>query len=326
MIKLILNSILCIFFIFCFTGCAGLFVASDSSQNQNMETYREKALAFEKENEWQMALYCWKMADSLSIQGKETAIKVSDLTAHIKQKSEKHFNNGLNLYKNDKSNQARREFYLAVKIDPGNNKAVLYLKNILKGNKYKTSGMNAKDADGDGQRDDKTISLVHSVPASKKSLDSKTVLQKPKIDFEAKLVKGDAFLKAGEYDNAISISEEILKHIPLNKKAFDLANASYYQKGAVLDARKKYLQSLDMFRKVDPEYKDVKQKISRQMKVIKDLANQYYKKGVKFYINENFKKAIMEWRKVLEFNPDHEDAKRDISKAIEILEKLELMQ
>ena len=328
MIKLIFNYILCIVSIFFFTGCAGFFVVSDSFQNQNIESYRKKAVVFEKNEEWQMALYCWKMVDSLSTQGKEAAIKISDLTAHIKQQSEKHVNNGMELYKNDELKQARSEFYLAVKIDPDNDKAVTYLKNILKGEKYKTTGMILKDSDGaiedrkgdDLRGDDKKKAL------GTKPVNLKPEFRKPEIDFEAKLAQGAAFLKAGQFDDAIRISEEILKHVPLNKKAFDLANASYYQKGVMLDIQKEYLKSLDMFCKVDSEYKDVKQKVALQRKVIKDLADQYYKTGVKFYIDEKIQNAIMEWRKTLAFDPDHEEAKRDLSKAIEILEKLDRVQ
>ena len=329
MIKLLAHFFSGIFITFFFAGCAGLFVVSVSSENQMVQAYQKRAVVFEKNEEWQMALYCWKMADNLSTDGKKTAKKVSELTQVIKQKSEKHFNKGMSLYKNDDLKLARREFYLSIKSNPDNSKAVTYLKNILKGEKYKTSNIILKGSciaadgkQGDGPKhNDKKLSSMHSVAVKKINI-KQSKAKKPGIDVEKKLIKGREFLEAGEYDNAIDVLEEILKYFPLNKKAFDLANASYYQKGEMLYTKKKYLQSLDMFRKVEPEYKDVKQKISEQLKILKNIADQYYKKGIKHYVNENFKKAIIEWRKALEFYPDYEDAKRDISKTNQILEKL----
>ena len=229
--------------------------------------------------------------------------------------------------------QARREFYLSVKNDPDNSKAVTYLKKIIKGEKYKASDTISKDPHGDTigkkdvciKRNDTKLSSIHS--ASTKNINIKQAnSKKPEINVEKELVKGGEFLKAGEYNNAIRLSEEILKNFPLNKKAFDLANASYYQKGIMLETRKEYLQSLEMFREVELGYKDVKLKISDQLKIIENIAAQYYKKGIKHYVNENFKKAIIEWQKTLEFDPDHEDAKRDIKKAIQVLEKLNRVQ
>ena len=69
-----------------FTGCAGNFFVSGNSESQMVQEYRKKALAFEKDEEWQMALYCWKIAGSLTTIDKEISEKIDNLTKSIKQK------------------------------------------------------------------------------------------------------------------------------------------------------------------------------------------------------------------------------------------------
>jgi len=51
------------------------------------------------------------------------------------------------------------------------------------------------------------------------------------------------------------------------------------------------------------------------------LVRQYYYSGINYYSNNDFKRAIAEWRKVLAIDPNHEKAKNNIRKCLVLLGK-----
>ena len=53
----------------------------------------------------------------------------------------------------------------------------------------------------------------------------------------------------------------------------------------------------------------------------KRLVREYYRRGINYYLNNNFEKAIEEWRKVLALDPGNEKAKNNIRKCLALLKK-----
>ena len=53
----------------------------------------------------------------------------------------------------------------------------------------------------------------------------------------------------------------------------------------------------------------------------KRLVREYYLRGINYYSNNNFEKAIEEWRKVLALDPGNEKAKNNIRKCLALLKK-----
>ncbi len=51
----------------------------------------------------------------------------------------------------------------------------------------------------------------------------------------------------------------------------------------------------------------------------KELVRKYYYNGINFYTNNQFEKAIQEWRKVLLIDPNHEKARNNIRKSLVLL-------
>jgi len=49
------------------------------------------------------------------------------------------------------------------------------------------------------------------------------------------------------------------------------------------------------------------------------LVRQYYYSGINYYSNNDFKRAVAEWRKVLAIDPNHEKAKNNIRKCLVLL-------
>ena len=78
-----------------------------------------------------------------------------------------------------------------------------------------------------------------------------------------------------------------------------------------------------MFGLIDENYKDVKEITASIKTKMKNDAEIHYKKGVKYFINEELKKAIAEWEKTLLLNPMHPKAVKDIENAKHLLMELE---
>ena len=56
---------------------------------------------------------------------------------------------------------------------------------------------------------------------------------------------------------------------------------------------------------------------------IQTVSEDHFRQGMKYYVEENYESAIMEWKQVLTFRPNHEDARNYIQKARKRLEALQ---
>lgn len=107
-----------------------------------------------------------------------------------------------------------------------------------------------------------------------------------------------------------------------NKKARELADKTCYELGIKLEQNNDPVEALRMFKKVKPEYLDVKKRIISLKVFLKEMAEEHYLKGLKYFVDEDIERAIEEWNQTLYFDPEHEKAKKDLKKAEGILEKL----
>ena len=63
--------------------------------------------------------------------------------------------------------------------------------------------------------------------------------------------------------------------------------------------------------------KTIKKLTSKQKRLVKV----HYFKGINYYFNNSFDRAISEWRKVLAIDPAHEKAKLNIRKCLVLLKR-----
>jgi tetratricopeptide (TPR) repeat protein len=167
----------------------------------------------------------------------------------------------------------------------------------------------------------------------KKQLPSKTRQKKLKVkaekerkrkeEIEHNITIAKKYLAEKKYDKALETTKKIRTLDPKNKNALSLENEAHYMAGKTLYMEHQYTDSLKMFENIKNDYKDVK-KISASIKTqMKKEAETHYKKGVKYFINEELKKAIAEWEKTLLLNPNHPKAVKDIENAKHLLMELE---
>ena len=117
-------------------------------------------------------------------------------------------------------------------------------------------------------------------------------------------------------------TSDILRIDPSNIEAAELKNAALYQIADRMRQQHNYLESLATLEKMDPRYKGVQKDIAEVKVLLKQQAEENYRIGVNFFVNEQIKKAIESWEKTLIQNPQHPKARQDIEKARRLLKKL----
>jgi tetratricopeptide (TPR) repeat protein len=130
------------------------------------------------------------------------------------------------------------------------------------------------------------------------------------------LEKGDLVAALGDVDRYLASD-------PRSREGLDLKKAVLYRHGKNQFAQRKYgdsYRTLTQLAKLQPDYED-SANLLRQART--RLVDQHYSDGIRLYREEKLKEAIGEWRAVLELDPQHAGAKRNIEQAERLLRGLE---
>ncbi len=130
-------------------------------------------------------------------------------------------------------------------------------------------------------------------------------------------------LERNDYADALGTVDKYLTSKPGDREGLTLKKQALYgQAKSQMEARQypESIQSLTLLTRLQPDYEDastlLKQARTR-------LVEQHYTQGVRFYREEKLKEAISEWRVVLEMDPGHANARRNIDQAERLLRGLE---
>jgi tetratricopeptide (TPR) repeat protein len=130
-------------------------------------------------------------------------------------------------------------------------------------------------------------------------------------------------LERSDYADALGTVDKYLASKPGDREGLTLKKQALYgQAKSQMEARQypESIQSLTLLTRLQPDYENasalLKQARTR-------LVEQHYTQGVRFYREEKLKEAISEWRVVLEMDPSHANARRNIDQAERLLRGLE---
>jgi peptidoglycan/xylan/chitin deacetylase (PgdA/CDA1 family) len=130
-------------------------------------------------------------------------------------------------------------------------------------------------------------------------------------------------LEKGEYGVALADVDKLLASNAQSAEGLDLKKAILYRLGKQqLDQRRfeESYQTLTRLTKLAPGYQDTTALLGRTRD---RLAQQHYTQGVRLFQEERLEAAIAEWQKVLEYDPQHANAKRNIDQAERLLRNLQ---
>lgn len=130
-------------------------------------------------------------------------------------------------------------------------------------------------------------------------------------------------LDRNEYTVALAGLDRLLSSTPSDREGQDLRKVALYRYGKSQYDQKQYDESyrtLTQLARVQPNYED-SAKLLQQART--HAIDRHYSEGIKLYRDEKLKEAIREWQVVLELDPSHANAKKNIEQAERLLKGLE---
>jgi len=130
-------------------------------------------------------------------------------------------------------------------------------------------------------------------------------------------------LERQDYAQALADVDQLLASTPRNPEALALKKSVLYSQGKAQLAHRKYrdsLATLTQLAKIAPDYED-SSALLRQTRT--RLVEEHYNSGVRFYREEKLPEAIAEWKAVLEIDPQHANARKNLEQSELLLKRLD---
>jgi tetratricopeptide (TPR) repeat protein len=138
---------------------------------------------------------------------------------------------------------------------------------------------------------------------------------------EEKLRLAQEQFKQGAHKDVILTCKLVLDEDPGNTKAQALSEAAHYTLGKQYLDQGEEILAMEMLKVLKPEYKDTAQLMAQAQGRLNARAEEFYRRGVKHFLNEELEEAVAAWQKALELNPRHPKARQDMDNALRLLEK-----
>ena len=145
-------------------------------------------------------------------------------------------------------------------------------------------------------------------------------------EMDAVLADARKEFKKKRYRKTIALAEKIVQQKPYEEEAQFLLNTSYLAIGNVHLRKGEHGKAENVLVKIAKDFPGLEEALVKLDRQKRQLAEEHYRQGVKYYLNEDLAKAIGEWQLTLELYPEHLRASQNITKARAILEKLEAVQ
>jgi tetratricopeptide (TPR) repeat protein len=303
--------------------------------------YCQRANEAETVSDWYMAKYLYQIAYQLDPENEDIPVKIASLKNKIKTESQIHFQQGFDFYQNGEIGKARQSLLTALRINPEHQKARIYLLEIVRQPEENTVTVNKKtDLETIAQEfyndPEKSflISYFNDISGQTSPEIGSTLIipwapiQKPVIssDLEENIEKARLFLDTKRFSQALAMTSKIREQEPENLEATEIENAVYHQTAQEFERFGKYTEALNTMLKVKSNNQSTKSYISHLSLMVKDKADIHYRRGVRYFVNEELEKAIKEWEQTLAIDPTNEMAQKDIGNAKSLLEKLRQIQ
>jgi tetratricopeptide (TPR) repeat protein len=323
---------------------------------------RERAAAFEQKGEIRNALNEWKIALTIAPQDPVSLAGKKRVEALVAQALNDSLSRGREALKHGAPLEARRQFLMALAVDPANQAAFDALQNEIRETRIvqhtvrrgETLASIAEYYYADRSRAE-VIWELNELPANPKIAPG-MILRIPEIpgvqfrpegprvaspspeaakpdtsesvdlDYNPLLDEARAALGKKEFAVALAGIDKFLGQNPRNIEALELKKTLLYEQGKVLFEQKKFAEAyaaFDSLNTLAPNHQDAAALLGRART---QLVQQHYSQGLRFYREEKLQAAIGEWRQVLQFDSNHQAAKKNIEQAERLLKGLQQRQ
>lgn len=151
----------------------------------------------------------------------------------------------------------------------------------------------------------------------------RSAIQKQQLALD--MEKAHLFFDDKDYQQSFDLAESVRWHTPENIDARDLSAEARYRLALDHVDHRQLLEARTLLEKADENHAasvELKKSVSAKLM---EMAQTYYRNGVKHFINEDLEAAVTDWEQALICNPDHEKARENIENARRLMQKLETM-
>jgi len=126
-----------------------------------------------------------------------------------------------------------------------------------------------------------------------------------------------------EYSVALADIDRYIALNPSDRELMELKKLTLYRQGYTLIEQKSYddgYKTLRQLARLQPDYLDIASLVQQARRQVID---HHYQEGIRHFREERLQESIAEWRLVLDMEPHHPNARRNIEQAERLLEALE---
>jgi tetratricopeptide (TPR) repeat protein len=334
-------------------GCAGLPYGGPSGRHAVADAHRAKAELYERDGALRAALDAVRVAITLEPDDAATRALQARLEARIERDVTEHVQQARAAVARQAYLEARRHYLAALALEPTNVAAFEGLRNDVKEVRFVTHTVRAGESLGSiaqryyGDRSrSEVIWEVNQLPRNPK-LAPGVSLRVPEIpgvpfyltpregggaepprddlapEIDPLLAEARDALDRRDFAEALADVDQVLAGNPRHADGAELKKSILYALGKTRLTEKRYDESfkaLTQLARLAPNYEDTGE-LARQAR--SGLVQDRYNEGLRLYREEKLEQAIVQWRTVLELDPRHPNARKNIEQAEQILRKLE---
>ena len=126
-----------------------------------------------------------------------------------------------------------------------------------------------------------------------------------------------------DYAAALADIDRYVAVNPGDRELVELRKLTLYRHGYALLEQKSYdegYKTLRQLARLQPDYLDITSLVQQARRQVID---HHYQEGIRHFREERLEDAVAEWRRVLDMEPQHRNARRNIEQAERLLEALE---
>jgi len=129
-----------------------------------------------------------------------------------------------------------------------------------------------------------------------------------------------------EYSAALTTLDRFLSQNPRSTEGVELKRTALFQQGKLLSDQKKYAESFTVLNQLVKLSPKDQESTTLFTSVKNQLVQDHYNQGLRYYREEKLQAAITEWRTVLQYDSNHEGARKNIDQAERLLKGLQQRQ
>ena len=328
-------------------------------------SHKQKAEALEREGHLRKALDEWKIALTINPNDATARERKAALEGRIERAVADRIRQGREALRKEAYLEARRHFLAALALDPANRVAFEALQAEVKETRFithtvargETLATIAERYYGDRSRSEVIwqmnqlppnprlsagavlkipeipgVPFVHPAPrldtpgVARPELPPGQVPREEPAEVNPLLVDAREALDKGEFVVALGDVDKLLASNPQDSEVIDLKKVVLYRQGKSQLDQQKFEDSYRTFTqlvRLAPNYQDSNSLLGQART---RLIQRHYSEGLRFYREEKLEEAIAQWRVVLEYDPQHAEAKRNIEQAERLLKGLQQRQ